>query len=77
MSEEIDIFLKYQNKILLSYMVYKYINKTLFNYKNKFAQKIQKAWRKYRLRTSRIRNDLVLHGLAEYFYHPSRIEFIL
>ena len=39
------------------------------------AKYIQKAWRKYRLRTSRIRNDLVIHGLAEYWGHPSRMTF--
>ena len=53
----------------------RYINKTIYNYKNNFAQTIQVAWRKNRLRTARIRNDLVLHGLAEYFYHPSKITF--
>lgn len=36
---------------------------------------VQRAWRKYRLRTSRIRNDLVIHGLAEYWGHPSRLTF--
>jgi transketolase N-terminal domain/subunit len=45
------------------------------NYKKVFAIKIQKAWRKYIIHGARIRNDLVLHGLAEYFYHPSRISF--
>jgi hypothetical protein len=39
------------------------------------ASYIQKAWRKYRLRTSRLRNDLAIHGLAEYWGHPSRITF--
>ena len=39
------------------------------------AKYIQKVWRKYRLRTSRIRNDLVIHGLAEYWGHPSRMTF--
>ena len=53
----------------------RYINKMIFNYQNAFAQKIQKRWRKYRIQTARIRNDLVLHGLAEYFYHPSRVNF--
>lgn len=53
----------------------RYINKTIYNYKNNFAQTIQVAWRKNRLRTARIRNDLILHGLAEWWYHPSRITF--
>jgi hypothetical protein len=53
----------------------KYVNKILYNYKKVFAIKIQKAWRKYIIHGARIRNDLVLHGLAEYFYHPSRISF--
>jgi len=38
---------------------------------------IQRYWKRYRIKTARIRNDLVLHGLAEYFYHPSRILFEL
>ena len=53
----------------------RYINRFLFNYKNSYASKIQRRWRKYRLKTARVRNDLVLHGLAEYFFHPSRISF--
>jgi hypothetical protein len=53
----------------------RYISRIVYNYKNKFAQTIQVAWRKYRLRTARKRNDLVLHGLAEWWYHPSRITF--
>jgi hypothetical protein len=39
------------------------------------AKYIQQAWRKYRLRTSRVRNDLVIHGLAIYWGHPSRLTF--
>ena len=35
--------------------------------------KIQQAWKKYRIRTARIRNDLIIHGLAEYWFHPSRV----
>ena len=46
-----------------------------YNDKKLAALKILKYYRKYRLRTSRIRNDLVIHGLAEYFGHPSRITF--
>ena len=53
----------------------KYINKILYHYKSVFAETIQKFYRKYRLRTARIRNDLVLHGLAEWWYHPSRVNF--
>ena len=37
------------------------------------ARTIQKAWRQYRIRTARTRNDLVIHGLAEYWFHPSRV----
>ena len=36
---------------------------------------VQDTWRKYRIRTSRVRNDLALRGLAEYFGHPSRQDF--
>jgi hypothetical protein len=39
------------------------------------ALTIQDKWRKYRLRTARDRNDLVIRGLAEYFGHPSRQNF--
>ena len=38
---------------------------------------IQRLWRKHYLRGARIRNDLVIHGLAEYWFHPSRISFDL
>jgi hypothetical protein len=52
-----------------------YINRTLYDYKEYFAEIIQKAYRRYRLKTARLRNDLVIHGLMEYFYHPSRMFF--
>ena len=53
----------------------RYLNKILYNYKSVFVEKIIKAYRKYRLKIARIRNDLVLHGLAEYWYHPSKLSF--
>ena len=49
--------------------IYNYIDKDIS------ASVIQQAWRRYRLRTSRLRNDLVIHGLAEYWGHPSRLTF--
>ena len=52
-----------------------YAHRICYDYKEYFAEIIQKYWRKYRLKTARIRNDLVLHGLAEWWYHPSRISF--
>ena len=52
-----------------------YLNKILYNHKAVFVEKIIKAYRRYRLKTARIRNDLVLHGLAEYWYHPSKLSF--
>lgn len=51
-----------------------YINETWY-YTNTQANTIQKAWKKYRIRTARTRNDLVIHGLAEYWGCPSRILF--
>ena len=38
---------------------------------------IQRAWRKYFLKKIKVRNDLIVHGLAMYFGHPSRICFDL
>ena len=38
---------------------------------------IQKYWKRYRIRSARIRNDLVIKGLAEYWFHPSRLTFEL
>ena len=45
------------------------------NYNDEYSSivKIQQAWKKYRIRTARIRNDLVIHGLAEYWGSPSRV----
>jgi len=37
----------------------------------------ERAWRKFKLRTTRERNDLLLRGLAEYWGHPSRVSFDL
>ena len=49
--------------------IYNYIDKDIS------ASVIQQAWRRYHLRTSRVRNDLVIHGLAIYWGHPSRLTF--
>jgi hypothetical protein len=38
---------------------------------------IQRAWRKYFLRKVKRFNDPIVHGLAQYFGHPSRISFNL
>ena len=51
-----------------------YINE-IWYYTNIQANTIQKAWKQYRIRTARTRNDLVLKGLSEYWFHPSRILF--
>jgi len=53
----------------------KYIDTIGYHYKNDYANIIQKAWKKYRIKTARIRNDLVIRGLSEYWYHPSRMSF--
>jgi len=52
-----------------------YVDKIGFHYRYIAATKIQKAWNKYRTRTARIRNDLVIHGLMELWFHPSKINF--
>ena len=52
-----------------------YINKILYDFKNNSINIIQKGYRKYKLRTARIKNDLVIRGLSEYWFHPSRISF--
>jgi len=44
-------------------------------YEKRCAHIIQREYRKYRIRTARIRNDLVIRGLTEYFFHPSRLTF--
>ena len=36
---------------------------------------ILRCYRKYKLRTAKIKNDLVIRGLSELWYHPSRISF--
>ena len=36
---------------------------------------ILRCYRKYKLRTAKIKNDLVIRGLSERWYHPSRISF--
>ena len=59
----------YNHKKYLCFVVKHYSSKDLA------AIKILRYYRKYRLRTSRLRNDLVIHGLAEYWGHPSRMSF--
>ena len=54
-----------------------YVNKIGYQYTDISANKIINAWKRYRIRTARIRNDLVLKGLAEYWFHPSKINFEL
>ncbi len=48
---------------------------TVWNRQDRPCAIIQRAWRKYRLRTSRKRNDLIIRGLSEFFWHPSLIDF--
>ena len=54
--------------------IYKYSYKRIFIY-YKGIDIIQRMYRKYKLRTANIRNDLVIRGLSELWYHPSRISF--
>jgi hypothetical protein len=52
-----------------------YNTEILYDFKINSINIIQRVYRKYRLRTAKIRNDLVIRGLSEYFYHPSKIDF--
>ena len=52
-----------------------YINKTVFQELDIPVNKIRSSWNRHRLRGARIRNDLVIHGLVEYWFHPSRLSF--
>ena len=52
-----------------------YFDEYIYNSKLIYIIKIQKGYRKYRLRTARIRNDLVIRGLSELWYHPSKLSF--
>ena len=53
-----------------------YIDKIGFHYQYTAANTIQKAWRKYFIRSARLRNDLVIHGLMEYWFHPNHINLL-
>ena len=44
-------------------------------YEKRCVNIIQREYRKYLLRTARIRNDLVIRGLTELWFHPSRVSF--
>ena len=73
----IKLLLKYE---IICINVYGFINKLyideiIYNFQYKYANIIQKGYRKYRLRTARIRNDIVIHGFSKYWGHPSRIDF--
>ena len=85
-----DTFIQFTNKNDLIYWFLNKIClnsiNLITNYNSNFIYKsrpdvyisvkiIQKSYRKYRLRTARIRNDLVIRGLTEYFFHPSRLTF--
>ena len=85
-----DTFIQFTNKNDLIYWFLNKIClnsiNLITNYNSNFIYKsrpdvyisvkiIQISYRKYRLRTARIRNDLVIRGLTEYFFHPSRLTF--
>jgi hypothetical protein len=52
-------------------------SRVLWSHDETPAKKIQGAWRRHRLRTTRDRNDLVIRGLAEYFGHPRFQDFLI
>jgi hypothetical protein len=49
--------------------------KTLYNSDDGYIKIVQKIYRKYRIKTAFVRNQLIMKGLAEYWYHPSKLSF--
>lgn len=75
----IKLLLKYE---IICITLYGFINKKytdeiIYFFQYKYANIIQKRYRKYRIRTARIKNNLIIRGLSEYWFHPSRIDFTI
>ena len=79
-----DNFIYFNNKNdLMRYVlnITRIITIVKFNYDKKHiiyydrSKIILRCYRKYKLRTAKIKNDLVIRGLSELWYHPSRISF--
>jgi len=79
-----DNFIYFNNKNdLMRYVlsITNIITIVKFNYDKKHiiyydrSKIILRCYRKYKLRTARIKNDLVIRGLTEYFFHPSKLSF--
>jgi len=49
----------------------------LYTYKNKYASIIQKHIRTFIRKRAIVRNELVLKGLAEMWFHPSKMGFVI
>ena len=64
------------NHVIYKIKIYKKSSVLIcYCYEKRCAKIIQREYRRYRIKTARIRNDLVIRGLTEYFYHPSRLTF--
>ena len=86
-NKDTTLFKKFTNKNDLIYwflkinclnsikLITSYNSNFIYNKKYKNSIVIQREYRKYRLRTARIRNDLVIRGLTELWFHPSKILF--
>ena len=73
----IKLLLKYELICIevYGYIDKKYIDEIIYFFQYKYANIIQSGYRKYKIRTARIRNDLVIRGLTEHWFHPSKINF--
>ena len=65
---------------LIKFLFKKNVNLIKINKKNFYLNIIaiiiiQRGYRMYRIKTARIRNDLVIRGLSELWFHPSRLTF--
>ena len=79
-----DNFIYFNNKNdLMRYVlnITRIITIVKFNYDKKpiiyydRSKIILRCYRKYKLRTAKIKNDLVIRGLTERWFHPSRLTF--
>ena len=79
-----DNFIYFNNKNdLMRYVlnITRIITIVKFNYDKKHiiyydrSKIILRCYRKYKLRTAKIKNDLVIRGLTERWFHPSRLTF--
>ena len=55
------------------FIFFKWVDEYIYHYLECDIIKIQRAWNKYRIKTARLRNDFIIHGLMEYWFHPNHI----